>query len=45
MGELAKWVKDDWVRIDSEGNIAGPCGTSKDKKTQIVVYPVQRQNP
>ncbi len=32
MGELAKWVKDDWVRIDSEGNIAGPCGTSKDKK-------------
>jgi sRNA-binding protein len=32
MGELAKWVKADWVRIDSEGNIAGPCGTSKDKK-------------
>ena len=32
MGELAKWVKEDWVRIDSEGNIAGPCGTSKDKK-------------
>ena len=32
MGELAKWVKDDWVRIDSEGNIAGPCGTSADKK-------------
>ena len=32
MGELAKWVEDDWVRIDSEGNIAGPCGTSKDKK-------------
>lgn len=32
MGELAKWVKQDWVRIDSEGNIAGPCGTSKDKK-------------
>ena len=32
MGELAKWVKQNWVRIDSEGNIAGPCGTSKDKK-------------
>lgn len=32
MGELAKWIKQDWVRIDSEGNIAGPCGTSKDKK-------------
>jgi len=32
MGELAKWVKQDWVRIDSEGNIAGPCGTSSDKK-------------
>lgn len=32
MGELKKWVDEEWVRIDSKGNIAGPCGTSKNKK-------------
>ena len=31
MGELKKWRDQDWVRIDSSGNIAGKCGTSKDK--------------
>ena len=30
---LRDWFKkEDWVRIDSAGNIAGPCGTSKNKK-------------
>tara|TARA_R110002050_G_scaffold239193_1_gene375345 strand:- start:107 stop:1006 length:900 start_codon:yes stop_codon:yes gene_type:complete len=30
---LRDWfTKEDWVRIDSAGNIAGPCGTSKNKK-------------
>lgn len=32
MGKLQDWVNEDWVRIDSQGNIAGKCGTSKDKK-------------
>jgi hypothetical protein len=32
MGKLQDWVDQDWVRIDSSGNIAGPCGTSKNKK-------------
>ena len=32
MGDLKDWVDEDWVRIDSQGNIAGKCGTSKDKK-------------
>ena len=32
MGELAKWRNQKWVRIDSSGNIAGECGTSKNKK-------------
>ena len=32
MGKLKDWVKEDWVRIDSQGNIAGKCGTSKNKK-------------
>ena len=32
MGDLKKWRDQQWVRIDSEGNIAGECGTSKNKK-------------
>jgi len=32
MGKLQDWVDEDWVRIDSQGNIAGKCGTSKNKK-------------
>ena len=32
MGELKKWLKQDWVRISSDGEIKGKCGTSKDKK-------------
>ena len=31
-GELKKWRDQNWIRIDSSGNIAGECGTSKDKK-------------
>jgi len=32
MGELKKWLKQDWVRIGTDGKIKGKCGTSKDKK-------------
>ncbi len=32
MGDLKKWVDQDWVRIGSDGNIKGPCGTSKDTR-------------
>ena len=32
MGKLQDWVDEKWVRIDSSGNIAGECGTSKNKK-------------
>ena len=32
MGALKKWLKQDWVRIGTDGEIKGPCGTSKDKK-------------
>tara|TARA_R110001592_G_scaffold3913_1_gene22240 strand:+ start:3993 stop:4394 length:402 start_codon:yes stop_codon:yes gene_type:complete len=32
---LNQWFKDDWVRVDTQGNIAGKCGTmKKGKKTQ-----------
>lgn len=33
MGKLKEWLDEDWVRIDSSGNIVGECGTSKIKKT------------
>ena len=32
MGELAKWRKQKWVRIGTDGSILGECGTSKNKK-------------
>jgi hypothetical protein len=32
MGKLKDWVNEDWVRINSQGKIAGKCGTSKNKK-------------
>ena len=32
MGELKDWVKQNWVRIGTDGKIKGKCGTSKDKK-------------
>ena len=32
MGKLQEWLDEDWVRIDSKGNIAGECCTSKNKK-------------
>jgi hypothetical protein len=32
MGQLKQWLKQDWVRIGSDGSIKGKCGTSKDKK-------------
>ena len=32
MGELKKWLKQDLVRIGSDGSIKGKCGTSKNKK-------------
>ena len=32
MGELKKWLDQKWVRIGTDGNIKGECGTSKDKK-------------
>ena len=32
MGQLEQWRKQNWVRIRTDGEIKGPCGTSKDKK-------------
>ena len=32
MGQLKNWLKQDWVRIGTDGSNKGKCGTSKDKK-------------
>ena len=32
MGQLKQWLKQNWVRIGTDGSIKGPCGTSKNKK-------------
>lgn len=42
MGELKKWREQNWVRIDSSGNIAGKCGTSKDKKNPDRCLPASK---
>ena len=39
---LRDWVKEKWVRIDSSGNIAGACGTSKDKKNPDRCLPIAK---
>jgi len=32
MGELKKWLDQKWVRIGTDGEIKGECGTSKNKE-------------
>jgi DNA-directed RNA polymerase subunit RPC12/RpoP len=39
-GSLHNWFsKEDWVRIDTEGNITGPCGTMKKGKATTRCLP------
>ena len=33
MGELKKWLDQKWVRIGTDGEIKGECGTSANKKS------------
>ena len=42
MGELKKWVKQQWVRIGTDGKIKGPCGTSKNKKNPDRCLPLAK---
>ena len=42
---LRNWFKkEDWVRIDTQGNITGPCGTMKDKKRPSRCLPRAKAN-
>jgi|TARA_R100000479_G_C6374090_1_gene198303 hypothetical protein len=42
MGELARWRKQKWVRIGTDGSIKGECGTSKDKKNPDRCLPLAK---
>ena len=42
MGELAKWRKEQWVRIGTDGSILGECGTSKNKKNPDRCLPLAK---
>tara|TARA_R100001163_G_C5056944_1_gene193450 strand:+ start:331 stop:591 length:261 start_codon:yes stop_codon:yes gene_type:complete len=42
MGELAKWRRQNWVRIGTDGKIKGPCGTSKNKKNPDRCLPMAK---
>ena len=41
-GGLADWFKEEWVRIDTEGNITGPCGTMKKGKSTTRCLPKKK---
>ena len=43
MGELKEWRDQNWVRINSSGEIAGECGTSKDKKNPDRCLPASKK--
>jgi len=32
VAQLQQWLKQNWVRIGTDGSIKGPCGTSKNPK-------------
>ena len=42
MGALKKWRDEKWVRIASDGSIAGECGTSKNKKNPDRCLPLKK---
>lgn len=42
MGELKKWRDQKWVRIGTDGNIKGDCGTSKNKKNPDRCLPLSK---
>ena len=44
MGELKKWLQQDWVRIGTDGSIKGKCGTSKNKKRPDRCLPRSKAN-
>jgi len=39
---LRNWFEEKWVRIDTQGNITGPCGTMKNKKRPSRCLPLAK---
>jgi predicted nucleotidyltransferase len=39
---LRDWLKQKWVRIDADGDIAGPCGKSKKQKNPARCLPLNK---
>ena len=44
MGDLAKWRKQKWVRIGTDGSILGACGTSKNTNNPDRCLPLAKAN-
>ena len=44
MGALKDWVKQDWVRVGTDGKIKGKCGTSKNKNNPDRCLPRSKAN-
>jgi len=44
VGDLKKWVDQDWVRIGTDGKVKGKCGTSKNKKNPDRCLPRSKAN-
>lgn len=42
MEDLRDWFKEKWVRIDTQGNITGDCGTMKDDKKTTRCLPEKK---
>ncbi len=40
--DLRNWFKEKWVRIDTQGNIAGDCGTMPDDTTMQRCLPEKK---
>lgn len=40
--DLREWHKEKWVRIDTQGNITGECGTMKDKDAPTRCLPKKK---
>jgi len=40
--DLREWYNEEWVRIDTQGNITGECGTMKDKDAPTRCLPKKK---
>ena len=41
-GKLKQWLREKWVRVGTDGNVKGECGTSPDKKNPDRCLPMAK---